>query len=353
MDLDLNALWQDYGLDELEAGMKKLFPEKLLDLEKLLEQVMSGDIFGALAALFEDGLTDAVNQLISLREIFIWLLVLGIVSSLMTHFVEIFDRRQVADISFYFMYLLFVVVLLKCFGQATDIATQTIENIILFVKLLVPIYLIIVGISAGAVTAAASYQIMLLVVYGVEYILSAGLIPLINSYVMLCMVNGIWMEEKLALMMRLVKRMIGLILKGALGIVTGISFFQSLIAPVVDSARSSALKSFVSAIPGVGAAAGSVAELVLGSAVIIRNSVGVILLLLLFLLCAVPLVKIGLIAGMLKCAAAFMGVVSDKRITSCADKVGEAGMLLLKTAGTAMFLFMISIAVTAAFGRGT
>lgn len=352
MDLNLDALWNDYGLDELQAGVEALFPEKQINLEELLELVMSGDVFGALANLFKGGLTDAVNQLTSLRDVFIWLLVLGIVSSLMTHFVDIFDKRQVADISFYFMYLLFMVVLLKCFGQATDIATQTIENIILFVKLLVPVYLITVGISAGTITAAASYQVMLLAVCGVEYILSAGLIPLINSYVMLCMVNGVWMEEKLALMIRLVKRIIGMILKGALGIVTGISLFQSLIAPVVDSARKSALQSFVSAIPGVGTAANSVAELVLGSAVIIRNSVGVILLLLLLFMCAVPLVKLGLIAGMLKCAAAFMGVVSDKRITSCTDKVGEAGILLLRTTGTAMLLFMISIAVTAALGRG-
>ena len=350
--MNLEELWKDYGLDELEMGLEKLFPKKQLNLESLLEQVMAGDVFGALAELFEGGLTDAVNQLLSLRDIFIWLLVLGILSSLMTHFVEIFDKRQVADISFYFMYLLFMVVLLKCFGQATDIATGTIENIILFVKLLVPVYLMIVGISAGAITAAASYQIMLLVVCGVEYILSAGMIPLINSYVMLSMVNGVWMEEKLALMIRLVKRIIGLILKGALGIVTGISLFQSLIAPVVDSARSSALKSFVAAIPGIGGVANSVTELVLGSAVVIRNSVGVILLLLLLLLCAIPLLKIGLIAGILKCAAAFMGVVSDKRITACADKVGEAGFLLLKTVGTAMLLFMISIAVTATFGRG-
>ena len=350
--MDLSSLWEDYGLDELQQGIETLFPEKQVDLGKLLEQVMSGDVFGALALLFEGGVTDAINQFLSLRDILIWLLVMGIVSSLLTHFVDIFDKRQVADISFYFMYLLFMVVLLKSFGQASEIAVQTIENVIVFVKLLVPIYLITVGISAGTITAAVSYQMMLIVVCGVEYILSSGLIPLINSYVMLCMVNGIWMEEKLTMMIRLVKRFIGWILKGALGVVTGISLFQALIAPVVDSARTSALKSFVSAIPGVGAAANGVAELVLGSAVMIRNSVGVVLLLLLLVLCAVPLLKIGLIAGMLKCAAAFMGVVSDKRLTACTDRVGEAGLLLLRTVGTAMLLFMISIAVTAALGRG-
>ena len=350
--MDIRAIVEDYGLDELQQGIEVLFPKRAFELDDLLSQVLSGDVFGALAYLFEGSITDVLNQLFSLRDVFIWLLMMGIIASVMTHFVEIFDKNQVADLSFYFMYLLFIVVLLKCFGQAFDVAFQTIENIVMFVKLLVPVYLITVGISAGTVTAAVSYQLMLIVVCGVEYILSAGLLSLIHSYVMLCIVNGIWVEEKLTLFIRLVKRFIGWVLKGALGVVTGISIFQTLITPIVDSAGRSALKGFVSAIPGVGGAANSVTELVLGSAILIRNSVGVVLLMLLLLLCAFPLLKIALIAGMLKCAAAFMGVVSDRKLTACVDKVGEAGFLLFKTTGTAMLLFIISIAVTAALGRG-
>lgn len=349
--MDLSLIWDEYGLDELEAGIATLFPKSGIDLNALFEQLMSGDVFGAIKALFADGMGDVAAQVAGMRGVFLWLLVLGIVSSLVTHFVEIFDKNHVADISFYFMYLLFMVILLKCFSMATDIAEQTMENILLFVQLLVPAYLLALGLSAGAVTAAASYQMMLLVVYGVEYVLSAGILPLISGYVMLSMVNGIWAEEKLSLLIDLLKKVISWVLKGALGVVTGISLFQSLIAPVVDSARSSALQKMISMIPGVGTAASGVAELVLGSAVIIRNSIGVILLLLLLLLCATPLLKIAVIAGVLKAAAAFMGVVSDKRITACTDKVGEAGLLLLRTTGTAMLLFLVAIAVTTAMGK--
>ena len=88
-------------------------------------------------------------------------------------------------------------------------------------------------------------------------------------------------------------------------------------------------------------------ELALGSAVVIRNSIGVVLLLLLLLLCAAPLVKIALIALLLKTAAAFMGIISDRRITACADRAGNACLLLLRTAGTAILLFLVAIAVTA------
>lgn len=350
--VDLSLIWQDYGLDKLEEGIDKLFPGMEIDFGGLLSKVMSGNVTGAMGELFQESIAGFWGKLEGMKNVFIWLLVLGIVSSLMTHFVEIFDRHQVADIGFYFMYLLFTAVLLKCFSQAADTAAQTIENIILFVKLLVPAYLISVGISAGAVTAGASYQLMLFAVYGVESILSAGLLPLIYSYVMLAVINGVWVEEKLSLLIELLEKAIGWVLKGAMGVVTGIGIFQTLIAPVVDSARTSALQKFVEAIPGIGNAAGGVAELVLGSAMIIRNSIGVVLLLLLLLLCAAPLLKIAVIAGILKCAAAFMEIVSDKRITACADRTGDAGLLLLRTTGTAMVLFLIAIAVTTTAGRG-
>lgn len=348
--MDLNIIWQDYGLDKLEAGVQQLFPKTGISAEELLGQVMSGDVFGALSGLFSGIVSDFTNQMWGMKNIFVWLLVLGIVSSLLTHFVEIFDMHQVADLGFYFMYLLFTAILLKCVAQAAETASATLGNITLFIRLLVPAYLFSVGVSGGAASVSVICQLMLLVIYGVEYILAAGVIPLIYSYLMLSVVNGIWVEEKLTLLIELLGKGIGWVLKAAVGIVTGISIFQSLITPVVDSVRKSTLQKVVSAIPGVGNLADGTVELVLGSALVIKNSIGVVLLILMLMLCTAPLLKIGIIAGILKCAAAFIGVVSDKRITACANRAGDAGILLLKTTGTAMMLFLISVAVATAAG---
>ena len=348
--MDLEIIWQEYGLDRLEEGIGTLFPENSFSLEILFTKIMSGDVFGAMAEAFTGSITDFVSQLSGMKNIFIWLLVLGIVSALMTHFVEIFDRHQVADLGFYFMYLLFTVILLQCFLRAASVAAETLENIILFIRLLMPAYLITIGVATGSITAGASSQLMLFVIYGIETVLAQGIVPLIYSFAMLVIVNGIWVEEKLSLLIELLEKGIGWVLKGALGIITGFSIFQSLVTPVMDSARKAGLQKLVAAIPGVGGAADGVVELVLGSAAVIKSSVGTVLLILLLLLCAAPLIKIGVIAGILKCAAAFMGIVSDKRITSCADRTGDAGVLLFRTVGTAMLLFLISVAVITASG---
>ena len=45
--VDLNLVWQDYGLDKLEEGISRIFPERQFQLDQLFSQVMSGDILVA------------------------------------------------------------------------------------------------------------------------------------------------------------------------------------------------------------------------------------------------------------------------------------------------------------------
>ena len=333
--------------------MRSLFPEYQLSLSKLMEDILAGDIMGAMTG-FLQGIISGMSMSVSgMKNILVWLVVLGVVSALMTHFIEIFDKHQIADLGFYFIYLLMSAILLRNFGQVLQTATETIENIVTFVKLLVPTYLLAVGLATGTTTVSAYYQLLLLMIYGAEKVLVGVVLPLIYSQCLLSMVNGIWAEEKLNLLINLCEKCIGWILKASIGIVTGVSIFQSVITPVIDSVKKSTLQKAISAIPGVGNAADGVVELVVGSAVVIKNSIGVVLLILLLVMCAVPLLEIFFVGMLLKTAAAFMGIISNKRLTTCVDDTGNACMLLFRTTGTAMLLFLITLSVVAtATNRG-
>ncbi len=345
--MDLQSIWKDYGLDELEQGMQTLFPKSEFSLMTLFEMIMEGEILGGLEYLFCGGITDMVNQFSGMKNIFIWLLILGLVSALLNHFVGIFDRHQIADLSFYYIYLLFSAVLLKCFVQAAQTAEIAMENIILFVKLLVPTYMLAVGVATGTTTAGAYSQLLVLIIFGVEHVLVGFVLPLIYCFVILSVVNCVWAEEKLALFMELVEKAVGWLLKAAMGVVTGVGVFQSIITPMVDSVKKTALQKTMSVIPGIGDVADGAVELVAGTAVVIKNSIGLVLVILLLLLCAAPLIQLFLTAFLFKGAAAFMGIVGDRRITACANRTGDAGMMLFRTTGTAMLLFLITLAVVA------
>ncbi len=347
MTLYPENIWQNYGFDKLQQGLDTLFPEYDISLNQLWEQLLQGDIIGSMTGMMQSSVLGVLEYATSIQNILIWLLILGIASSLITHFVEVFDKHQIADLSFYFLYLLFMTVLLKCFQETAQVTVGVLENILIFMQLMIPTYMLAVGVASGVSTASVSYQVMLGLIYVVETVLQSGILPFIHMYIMLIMMNGVWVEEKLFLLIQLFEKGINTVLKGAVGVVTGVSIFQSLITPAINSVKNSALRKVISAIPGIGNAAEGVMELMLGSAVIIKNSIGIICLAVLLVICAAPLLYIFLLSWILRIAAAVLGIVSDKRLTACTNQFGEACMLLFRTAATAVALFLISISVVA------
>ncbi len=347
MSVDITHIWNEYDLGGLEQKLSSLFPDKQFHLEDMFSKILSGDIMGGISYGIQSFFSDIAAEFHSIREIFVWIMLLGIAAALIAHFIEIFDNHQIADIGFYFTYLLMSVILMKCFASSLAVAVGAIQNIVDFTQIFIPVYFLSVGVATGAVTAVASYQIVILLIYVIENVLLTMVLPLINSYVLLALINGIWIEERLTLLVEGMEKVIRFLLKASLGVITGLSLLQSMITPAIDSVKATTLQKAVAAIPGIGDAADGIVEVVLGSAVVIKNSIGLVMLILLLVIAAVPLLKILVMAFLLKAAAAFLGVVSDKRITMCTDKVGCGGQLLFKTAGTSLLLFMIIVSIAA------
>lgn len=350
--MDLTGIYDAFGLDRLQTGMDRLFPDFEVPFQELFAMLLQGKVAEMLQLMGQAVWKQLGNEIAGYRNIFATLLILGILSALMNHFVEIFDKHQVADLCFYFMYLCMMSVLLQCFFEVGDVCTQLMENVVLFARLLLPAYLLAVGAAGNTIAVGTYYQFFLLLVMVVEQLLFEILIPMVYAYCLLAVINSIWIEEKLGLFIEFMGKLIEWVLKAALGLATGLSAFQTILAPVLTSVQSGLWQKLASAIPGVGNTAGGILELLFGSAMVIKNTVGVILMALLLLLGAVPLLKIFLMAVLLKVAAAFLGIISDKRVSQCTDRTGNAAMLLLKTAGTSVLLFFVSIAMLAVSGGG-
>ena len=348
-EIEINATdaWEKYGLEEAARNLDNLLPDYELDVKEIWSHVLHGEIGTAIGLLWEGVKGKIFSEMAGMKNIFASVLILGIISALFANFSDVFQNHQIADISFYFLYLLLMSVLMKAFLAAADIAGETVGNIVLFIKMFIPAYFMAVGAARGAVTGAVYYQFTLVLAYGVEKILLSFLIPLVYSYVLLALMNGIWAEERMTLLLDFLKKGIGAGLKVAMGAVTSLSLFQSMIAPALDSLKSSAVKKAIGAIPGIGNLAEGVTEMVIGSAILIKNSVGLLMLLFLLAICLIPLAKLFMIACIMKGSAALVGIVGDKRITGCTDKLGDGSFLLFKAAFTAVALFMITIAVVA------
>ncbi|MDE6749651.1 MAG: stage III sporulation protein AE [Lachnospiraceae bacterium] len=347
------SLWQEMDLDAAEDSFKSMFPEYHFDGKQVLSLIAQGKIMAAVSALIS-GLVDTVKaQFGEIRTLFVMILILGITAALFSNFADVFQNHQVSDIAFYFIYLMLITVLIKSFGNAASIVKEMLNQLITFIQLFIPAYILTIGTASGAASAVAYYQLFLMAVYIIEKIYISILVPMVYCFALLGVINGIWMEEKLNLLLDLLHKLIGSCIKITFAIITGLSMMQSMISPIMDALETSALKKAVSAIPGIGNLTEGVFEMVVGSAVLIKNSIGIYITLVMLFICALPIIKILLLAGVLKAGSALVGIVSDKRLTNCANRVGDGSFMLLKLALSAIALFIISIAIMAcATNRG-
>lgn len=343
--MELSEMMKEFRLNTLEDNLKVLFPATEFSFEELLGKLLQGDLFRVIQVIFSSIKEYLAGDYNGIRQVFLTLLFMGMVSAALGHITGLFEKYNLGEVTFSFVYLLQAAFVIRTYLRLLQIAEAGIERIIVFVKMLMPSYLLLVGISAGNATAGIGYQVILFLIYGVEELFLGMLLPCISGIMLLTVLEGLW--DRTENLLELLKKIVGWIIKGAFGAVCGMELLQALLTPAVDGISNSAVKRIVSSIPGVGSGAENVMELALGTAVVIKNSVGILLLLFLLYLCVPPILKILTAAFAFKAGAALVGLVCDKRLSRAVDQSADAIFLLGKVVGTAMLFFGIAIAVAA------
>lgn len=341
------ALIEELDFSELDQILADLFPEEKLEFEEVIRSVMSGET--KLSA-------DLLNRLIEERLFYafrvnkksmISLIIIAAWAALFMNFSNVFQTRQVSEISFFLLYMLLVGVCLTSFQAASDWVGEGIGQLTGFMKVLYPVYFVAVTVAKGSVTATAFYHLALILIFVVEQLVVNVILPMIHIYVIVRILNSMQSEDYLSKLAELLEVVIGWALKTMLGCMIGLNVIQGLIAPAIDSVKRSVVTRGVEAIPGVGDALGGTAEVVLGTAVLIKNSIGLAGALICCGICLVPLVQIAVITLGYKLIAAMIQPMSDKRIVECVSGVGEGCRLLLKTVFSSCVLFLLTIAIVA------
>ena len=345
--MDIGTIYEQYDLGNLETQIANLFPDWNLNFYELFTAIIEGNGLESIKSIAFKLLDNFANELVGLKSVFITIILIGIISTVFINLTQIFENHQVADCGFYLTYLIMIIFIVKLYSQVFSIAQITLENIVSFMKIILPTYFMTVTAAGGSVTALGFYQIFMVTVYGIESILLGVMIPLIGCYMILCVVNGVWEEEKLDLLINLLKKCITGSLKFLITVISGTGILQSMITPVIDSAKLTILQKSISAVPGLGELAGGATQVLLGSAVLIKNATGILVLVILLLICAAPLLKLFGIMALLKGAAAIMGIAADKRMTNCTNKIGDGVMLLFQTTLSAVTFFVILVSIIA------
>lgn len=342
-----SGILSEMDLDGIEQAVDGLLEDTDFSFSEMLRRLMSGE-----EALGTDTLGELIVQVLTgtmsgQKRVLMQLIVLVLACAFLSNLSSLFSDGQLWETSFYIVYLLAFVLLVGAFQSVSQNLTVTIRGLVEFMKVLTPAYYLAVAAASGASTATMFYQIVLVVIGAVEGLIVTLILPAVHVYVLLALINHLSKEEFLSHMTELLETGIEWALKTSLGILVGLQIIRSLIAPALDAFRRTLIGKTASAIPGVGNAVNAVTEMVIGSAVLIRNCFGVTAIVVLFLAGLYPVLEL-LVTGLAyRVLAAFSQPVCDKRICNCLATVGKGYGLLLKVLLTVEMLFLMTIAILA------
>ena len=350
----------ELSLDETETTEELLKEINLADVQKMLDDFMGADSFSMKEALIKltrgerafskEAVQEFVYrfffyQLDQEKELFVKLILLILLSAVLTSFAEVFENNQIGDISFFVVYLLFFTILMDSFSKMSSSLEKTISWMTEMMKGLAPAYYMTVCAASGAASAVVFYEGVLLMVWGIQWLLLTVLLPASGMYVLLQLVNSLSREEMLGKMAELLNTAVSWGLKSLLAAVVGLQIIRNLVAPVMDSVKRGLLSKAAGALPGVGNAVNMVTELVVTSAVLVRNCLGVVILVVFVLIGAGPMLHYGILSLLYRLLAAVAQPVSDRRMVRALGTMGEGCALLLRILFTAEVLCMLAFLV--------
>ena len=289
-----------------------------------------------------------LEELLAQKTLWIHILILAVAAAVLLHFADVFRNKSVSQISFCMIYMILFLLLITSFRGSMEIAGQVFEHMRSFMTVLAPAYFLAMTLTSYVTSSGIYYEFVLLLISAVRWFTEVFLLPCIEIHVLLVLADHLSKEERLTRFTELTELVVQWGLKAALAAVMGFHLIQGVISPAADAFRNTAVSQGIEMVPGVGDIGGSVADMVFGSAMLIKNGIGAAALIVLLLICLVPLAKLGIIMTAYYVLAAVLQPVSDERITGCLSGMGNGVRLLFQAVFTIMVLFLLTIALTAA-----
>ncbi|MGL5434082.1 MAG: stage III sporulation protein AE [Lachnospiraceae bacterium] len=276
------------------------------------------------------------------------LLALGLIGAVFANFSDIFTGSQLSETGFFMTYLLSFVILAAGFSESVEIAREVMEKQVEFFNVLIPSYFLTVAWAGGSLSSIAWYEVVLFLIAAVQRFYLNILMPVTRIYILLVMAGHMAKEDMLSRLTDLLKTAIEWGIRSLLGVVLGFQVIQGMVLPFADSIQTAGFQKVLQVIPGVGQGASAVTKLLLGSGVLIKNTMGAAAVLVLLLVSLIPILKLAVLLFLYRAVAAVMQPVCDKRLVACISNVADGQKLLLNLVISTLLLFVITIALICA-----
>lgn len=311
----------------------------------LMKVLLEGNAKEAGTMLVQAGRQALFQEIANGSHIAGQILALAVVGAMFTGFSDMFAVGMLSETGLFMTYLAAFSVMAVSVFDSASIAAEVLQQQISFMQVLVPSYFLAAAWTGAGVTAAAWHELCLLLITAIQWLYRTLLLPLIRIYILISMCANMIKEDLFSKMTECLKGAVVWGTRSLLALVLGFQMIQGMVLPYADAVKTAGTQKLLQAIPGIGQGTEAVTKMVLGSAVLIKNTMGAAAALILILISLLPVAKLTVLLWIYRGLAAVIQPAADKRLTACISSIAEGQKMMLGLVCSALCLFLLTIAL--------
>ena len=272
---------------------------------------------------------------------------LVLISAVINNLQQSFERRSVSDATAFAVFVYIATVAATAFEKAGSYVITTLGDITVFVHSIIPA-MATLSISGGEmINATLAHPVIFFVCSAAATIIKNIITPLVLLRAVTTLLCAITQNSGLNEFTELFSKLHKTLLAFSMSIFAGILGISSFAAASFDNLAARGVKFAISAsVPVVGGSIAEAMSSVAGSAMMLKNAVGLTGVIMIFAMFALPLLKLSALSLAFRLTAAFTAPVAEKRITEIIRKLGDCIDMLFSSIacmGTIMIIAIASI----------
>ncbi len=282
------------------------------------------------------------------------LLFLAVLCALLQNLHSSFNSSGISLLAYSICFIFLMVLVLNAFYNAVLVARQSVEYMIGFMQAMLPLMISLLA-GVGAVTSVALFSpFMLFVIGATGLVVKDMVLPLLMVTALIECINYLSEQYKLSNLANLMRQSGMVVLGLTLVLFIGIISIQSVVGSVADGITLRTAKyATATFIPVVGKMFADTVELVMGASLLIKNAVGVIGVIAVTTLCALPVVKLFTLIAVFKLTGALIQPMGAEKMAKCLETIGNNLLLVLGAVLTVALMFFLSITMIIGAGNVT
>ncbi|MBZ2173746.1 stage III sporulation protein AE [Schnuerera sp. xch1] len=343
------------NVEELESVLDDMLKDKKyhfnIDIKEVILSIIKGETSFDIKFLVNEAIKSFFNEILDNLVLISQILVITITCTVLSNLQSSFEKDTVAQLAHYACYMILSMLIINSFTLAFDLGKDTVTQMVNFMQIILPLLLALLTAVGASGTRLIFHPIVVGAVNIIGILIKNLVFPLIFFTFIIGIISNISQKVQFTKLSELMRQIVIVIISASFTVFIGIITIYGMGANIDGVTIRTAKFAVDSFIPIIGKFLSDAVEVVVGSSAILKNGIGMIGLIVLFLICLTPAIKIMVLIFVYKIAAALLQPIASTNIFTCFSEVSKALLLVLVGILSVATMFFITITVIVEAGN--